>query len=129
MIETRTQVRVRYAETDQMGFAHHANFLTWFELARIDLLDQVGLPYRQLETDGYFLPVLEVHVEYRQPARFDDRLDIITTVPEKPRLRLRIEYRVERAGELLATGFTTHAFINREEKPIRPPASFLALFG
>ena len=126
MIETREQVRVRYAETDQMAVAYHGNYLPWFEMARTTLLREHGLPYRQLEAEGYFLPVLEIGIRYQRPARYDDVLTVVARLVEKPLLKIRIEYEVFRDTELLCTGFTVHAFIDRSGRPVRPPAAFVA---
>ncbi|MBL9190072.1 MAG: acyl-CoA thioesterase [Opitutaceae bacterium] len=129
MIVSRTQIVVRYAETDMMGVVYHGNFLPWFEVGRTTLLKELGLPYRQLEAEGFRLPVLEVGVKYLRPALYDDTVTIVTTLREKPLLRIRLEYEARRGNELLATGHTVHAFIDREGKPVRPPASAVAVFG
>jgi len=129
MIQSRTQVVVRYAETDMMGVVYHGNYLPWFEVGRTTLLKELGLPYRQLEADGFRLPVLEVTAKYLRPAVYDDTITIITTMRERPLLRIRLEYEVRRGEELLATGSTVHAFIDREGKPVRPPASVVSAFG
>lgn len=129
MIQSRAKVTVRYAETDMMGVVYHGSYLPWFEIGRTTLLKEMGLSYRQLEADGYRLPVLEVAAKYFRPAVYDDELTIVTTMTEKPLLRIRLEYEVRRGEELLATGMTVHAFIDREGKPVRPPASAVALFG
>lgn len=129
MIQSRSQVTVRYAETDMMGVVYHANYLPWFEVGRTTLLKELGLAYRQLEADGYRLPVLEVSAKYLRPALYDDVLTILTTLTEKPLLRIRLEYEVRRGDELLATGHTVHAFIDREGKPVRPPATAVVVFG
>lgn len=121
MIESRTQVTVRYAETDMMGVVYHGNYLPWFEVGRTTLLKEIGLPYRDLEAAGYRLPVLEVTAKYFRPAVYDDVITIVTTLREKPLLRIRLDYEVRRGDELLATGHTVHAFIDREGKPVRPP--------
>jgi len=123
-MQSRTPITVRYAETDMMGVVYHGSYLPWFEVGRTDLMKQYGLPYRQLEAEGYFLPVLEVGAKYLKPARYDDAITIVTTLREKPLLRIKLEYEVRRGDELLATGFTLHAFIDRAGKPVRPPASF-----
>jgi acyl-CoA thioester hydrolase len=128
VIQSRSQVNVRYAETDMMGVVYHANYLPWFEVGRTTLLKELGLAYRQLEADGYRLPVLEVFAKYVRPALYDDMLTIVTTLTEKPLLRIRLEYEVRRGDELLATGHTVHAFIDREGKPVRPPAAAVAVF-
>jgi len=123
-MQSRTPITVRYAETDMMGVVYHGSYLPWFEVGRTDLMKQYGLPYRQLEAEGYFLPVLEVGAKYLKPARYDDAITIVTTLREKPLLRIKLEYEVRRGDELLATGFTLHAFIDRAGRPVRPPASF-----
>ena len=123
MIESRTQVTVRYAETDMMGVVYHGNYLPWFEVGRTNLLKELGLPYRRLEEEGFRLPVLEVSARYLRPAIYDDTVTIVTRLSEKPLLRIRLEYEVRRGEELLATGHTVHAFIDREGRPVRPPAS------
>ncbi len=126
MITARAQVTVRYAETDMMGIVYHANYLPWFEVARTQLLREQGFPYRQLETDGYRIPVLEVAAKYRRPALYDDTLTIIATIREKPLLRIRIDYEVFRGDEQLATGQSAHAFCDLHGRPTRPPAAFVA---
>jgi acyl-CoA thioester hydrolase len=129
MIQSRAQIVVRYAETDMMGVVYHGNYLPWFEVGRTTLLKELGLAYRQLESDGYRLPVLEVSAKYFRPAVYDDTITIVTTLREKPLLRIRLEYEVRRGDELLATGLTVHAFIDRAGKPVRPPAAAIAVFG
>jgi acyl-CoA thioester hydrolase len=129
MIESRAQVTVRYAETDMMGVVYHADYLPWFEIGRTTLLKEMGLPYRQLEADGYRLPVLEVSAKYLRPAVYDDTLTIITRLRDKPLLRIQLDYEVRRGDELLATGVTVHAFIDREGKPVRPPPGAVTLFN
>jgi acyl-CoA thioester hydrolase len=122
MIESRAQVTVRYAETDMMGIVYHANYLPWFEIGRTTLLKGMGIPYLRLEAEGFRLPVLEVTAQYLRPALYDDTLDIIATLAEMPSLRIRIGYQVRRGAELLATGSTMHAFVDRQGRPVRPPA-------
>ncbi len=124
MLESRTQITVRYAETDMMGIVYHGNYLPWFEVGRTTLLKECGLPYRELEAQGYRLPVIEVGVKYFKPALYDDSLTVITRLKERPTLRIRLEYEVRRGDELLVTGFTTHAFINQKGEPVRPPPDF-----
>ena len=128
MIRNETAIRVRYFETDAMGFAHHANYLAWFELARIEFMDALDMPYKDMEKAGYLLPVLGVNVKYRQPAHFDDRLRIVCMAREKPKIRLQMEYEVYREDRLIASGSSEHAFMNPTGAPIRPPQAFLELF-
>jgi acyl-CoA thioester hydrolase len=126
MLQSRALVTVRYAETDMMGIVYHGSYLPWFEIGRTTLLKEIGLPYRQLEADGFRLPVLEVSAKYLRPAVYDDTLTIITTMREKPVLRIRLEYEVMRGEELLAIGQTLHAFVDLKGKPVRPPAPLVA---
>jgi acyl-CoA thioester hydrolase len=121
MICSRTAVTVRYSETDMMGIVYHANYLTWFEIGRTNLLKEIGIPYRQLEAEGFLLPVLEVAAKYLRPALYDDTLTITTVMRERPILRIRLDYEVRRGEDLLATGSTVHAFVDREGHPVRPP--------
>lgn len=129
MIQSRAQIVVRYAETDMMGVVYHGSYFPWFEVGRTTMLKELGLAYRQLEVDGYRLPVLEVSAKYIRPALYDDTLTIITTLREKPMLRIRLEYEVRRGEELLATGLSVHAFVDREGKPVRPPANAVEIFS
>ena len=122
MIRSQVQVTVRYAETDMMGVVYHATYFPWFEIGRTNLLKELGVPYLQLEAEGYRLPVLEASAQFLRPAVYEDTVSVHTLLREKPLLRIRLEYEVRRAGELLATGSTVHAFIDRAGRPIRPPA-------
>ena len=127
MLSSSTEIRVRYEETDQMGVVYHAKYFTWFEVARIQLLDEIGIPYKELEREGYFLPVLSCSAIFKHPARFDDRLIIKLKIYLSSLLRLKISYKVLRKDLMIATGTTEHAFISKEGKVIRPPASFVKL--
>ena len=113
--------RVRYAETDAMGIAHHSSFLLWMEMGRTEFMRPFGFTYRELESLGVVLPVVEVNVRYRRPARYDDHLRIDTHVSEFTRVRIRIAYSIYREpdNELLAEGWTLHAFANTQGRPIR----------
>ncbi|HEX2854981.1 MAG TPA: thioesterase family protein [Opitutaceae bacterium] len=125
MIISRVQVTVRYAETDMMGVVYHGNYLPWFEVGRTTMLKEIGVSYRQLEAEGYRLPVLEISAKYLRPAVYDDVITIVTTMREKPVLRIRLSYEVLRGDELLVTGETVHAFIDLQGRPVRPPASMV----
>ena len=96
MISASVEVRVRYAETDKMGIVYHANYLTWFEIARIELLDKIGCSYLSLENAGFFLPVLSCRVDFRKPAQFDDRLRIDARIDTASSVRMEAEYEVFR---------------------------------
>jgi acyl-CoA thioester hydrolase len=126
----RFMLRVRYADTDQMGFAYYANYLRWFEAGRTELIRALGSTYRAVEESGVSLPVVEACCRYLRPARYDDLLGIETGVLELRRASIRFGYRVLRLGEdeaLLAYGTTDHAFMNPEGRPTRPPAMLVLL--
>src|SRR2546423_10766776 len=96
---SRSRVRVRYAETDTMGVVYYANYFVWFEIGRTDLLRQSGWSYREMETDGFSLPVIEAQCAYKQPARYDEELDIHTTGAILSPVRLRFDYEIARPAD------------------------------
>ena len=122
--------RVRYTETDQMGFAHHSNYLNYFEMARIEWLNSRGFSYAALEKQGIVMPVVAVDIKFKSPAFFDDILKINLSVNETPRARIKIHYTVTNEKEkVLAEGSTTLAFLNTQtQKPIRCPESLMEIF-
>ena len=122
----RFVLRVRYGDTDQMGFAYYANYLRWFEIGRAEMMRSLGTTYRSLEESGIQLPVLEARCRYLKPARYDDEVAIETGVRKVGRASIEFGYRVTRAGdgELLAFGHTEHCFLDREGRPSRPPQGF-----
>jgi acyl-CoA thioester hydrolase len=117
-------VRVRYAETDQMGVVYYANYLVWFEIGRTEWLRETGWTYREIEAEGLGLPVIAVHCEYREGARYDDDLEIRTTGRLVSPARLAFDYEIVRRGDgaVLAVGHTIHATIDRAGRPVRLPA-------
>ncbi|HLK60162.1 MAG TPA: thioesterase family protein [Chthonomonadaceae bacterium] len=122
-------VRVRYAETDQMGIVHHANYLIWFEAARSAFCRERGIDYAQMERDGMILPLMEAHCRYLRPAHYEEEIVVRSRVVELRRSLLRIEYAVERGAELLATGETLQMLLDREtRKPKRFPQELAARF-
>lgn len=126
-----TTVRVRYAETDTMGVVYYANYLVWFEVGRCELMRVLGWPYRDMEAAGFFLPVIEAHCEYRQPARYDDELEVRTRATLLSPVRVQFEYEVVRSSDqvLSATGRTVHAALDRGGRPRRLPERVKELFG
>ena len=123
-----SDVRVRYADTDQMKFVYYGKFFEYFEQGRSDLLRHIGMPYPEIEAMGIYLPVIEAGSKYKRSARYDDLLHIETSLNEIPIARVRIEYRVLRDGESepIAEGFTVHSFINAQTgKPTRAPMKFV----
>jgi acyl-CoA thioester hydrolase len=126
-----SRVRVRYAETDNMGVVYYANYLIWFEVGRTDLLRHAGWSYREMELEGFALPVIEAHCEYKQPARYDDELEIRTTGQLVSQVRLRFDYEVARPSDnaVLAVGHTVHASLDRAGRPCRVPARAKDVFA
>lgn len=128
MLTSTSTVRVRYAETDQMGIVYHANYFAWFELARIDMLDRLGYPYKQMEAEGYLLPVLEIQAKYLRPARFDDIVTVTVQMREAPRLKFTLHYTLTHPHNgLLVEGYTRHAFIDSRGRASKPPPRFLPM--
>ncbi len=125
-----SRVRVRYAETDQMGVVYYANYFVWFEVARTDLLRAIGLTYKEMEADGYALPAVEAHCTYRQPARYDDEIDIEAIGEQLSPVRVKFIYRVTRVadGAPLADGHTVHASLDATGRPRRLPERARRLF-
>jgi len=126
-----TTVRVRYAETDQMGVVYYGNYFTWFEIGRVELCRQLGFEYKRMETeDDSFIVVADAHCRYKRPARFDDLLVIRTKVSESQRRTVRFDYEIfdQASGELLATGDTLHVICDRLGKPKSLPEKYRKYF-
>lgn len=113
----RNTFRVRYAEADRMGMAYYANYLIWFEALRGDFLRAIGYPYSRVEDEGTFLPIVEAHVDYRTPARYDEALHVEGWIDRLRSRTITFSYRVLRGEEELATGWTTHVPIGPEGRP------------
>jgi len=114
------EILVRYGDTDQMGIAYYANYLYWFEIARTEWLRSRGTSYREIESGGVVLPVIEAHCRYLRPARYDDRLRLVAWVGELTGATVRFVYRIELApDQVLATGWTRHCFLGRDGRPVR----------
>lgn len=122
-----TFVKVRYAETDQMGVVHHGNYAQYLEMARLDWLQQLEVSYRSMEKEGVMLPVYEMNLKFLKPATFDDRLKIVTSLKGKPGVKITFEYRVYNEDEeLITTGSTVLVFMDsKTRKPIRCPQYIL----
>jgi len=118
-----SRVRVRYAETDKMGVVYYANYFVWFEVGRTDLLRASGWNYREMEAEGFGMPVIEAGCAYRQPAKYDDEIEVRTTGEMLSPVRVKFSYEVVRAADAitLATGTTVHATVGRNGRPCRLP--------
>ena len=124
-----TRLRVRYAETDQMGVVYYANYFVWFEVARTDWLRQSGWTYREMEAEGVSLPVIEAHCDYRQPSRYDDEIEVRTRASLISPIRVRFDYEVIRQESVVAaTGHTVHAAVDVNGRPCRLPDRVREMF-
>jgi acyl-CoA thioester hydrolase len=124
----KTDIRVIYGDTDQMGVVYYANYLRYFEAGRNELLRARGVRYRDLEASHHlYLPVVDVQVSYKSPARYDDLLSVSTDIGRIGRASVRFVYQLLRDQLVIATGATTHACVNREGE-VRPlPAEVVAV--
>ncbi len=127
MYISETTVRVRYAETDRMGYVYYGNYTQYFEVGRVEALRQLGTSYKQMEDNGVMLPVYTCNLKYLKPAYYDDLLIIKTTVTDLPRVKINFDYEIfNEKNELLTTGSTTLVFIdNITKKPCPAPDSFM----
>ena len=127
-----SSIRVRYAETDQMGVVYYANYLVWMEVGRVEYCKSVGFSYEEMERDdGIYLAVAEANCRYLYPARFDQEVLIETTLGDAhPRMvSFKYEIRLAQDGRKLATGHTSHIFLGRDFRPVRLPEKYRANFG
>ena len=123
----RFRVRVRYCETDQMGVAHHAAWVPWLEMARIEWLRAHGHSYAQLEREGLGMPVIDLRLRYRKAARFDEELDLDTIATAAPPSRITFATTIRRGDDLLAEAEVTVAAVSPQGRPMRLPTELLAL--
>ncbi len=123
------RIRVRYAETDQMAVAHHAAYVVWLEEARIAWMRSNGLSYRDIESSGTMMPVVEVQIAYQRAARFDDVLEFVTTAKATGPSRVVFSTVISRGGEQLATAAVTIAAVDKGGKPVRIPEEVKSLFS
>ena len=123
MYKSETFVRVRYGETDQMGYLYYGNYAAYYEVARVESLRQLGLTYRAIEENGVMMPVLENHSKYLAPARYDELIKIETVVRERPGIRIRFEYEFfNEDNKLIHQGETLLVFVNmKTNRPCRAP--------
>ncbi|MGH9690030.1 MAG: acyl-CoA thioesterase [Candidatus Acidiferrales bacterium] len=126
-----TSIRVRYAETDQMGVVYYGNYFTWFEVGRVELCRHLGFEYKRMEIeDDSFIVVAEAHCRYKKPARFDDLIAIRTRITQSQRRTLRFGYEIfnQASGELIATGETLHVICDRLGRPKSLPEKYRKYF-
>ena len=128
---SKSIVNVRYAETDKMGIVHHSVYPIWFELARTDLSKQAGFPYSKMEEAGLMTPLVELNCKYYSPAYYDDELLIATTVSKLTPARVVFSYEVyrEEIEKPICTGYTVHALVNNDMKPVNAKKLFPEIYG
>lgn len=124
----KTYIRSRYADTDQMGIIHHAKYFEYFEIARTELLRSLGLPYADLENEGYLLPLIDCYARFIKPIKYDQLVRVETTLVNSTGVRIHLEYKIysDESSELLAEGYTKHSWVKKSNlRPTRPPQKFL----
>lgn len=121
------KIRIRYAETDQMGYVYYGNYAAFYEVGRTEMLRSTGITYKDLEDMGVMMPVLELHTKYMQPARYDDLITVRITIKEKPSIRIKFDYEIfNESGTLLNTGMTQLVFVDmKKNRPCRAPQIFM----
>ncbi len=127
MITNQTKLRVRYGETDQMGYVYYGNYAQFFEVGRVEWLRALGASYKSLEESGIMLPVIELNINYMKPARYDDLLTITTILSKKPLVKIEFDFEVHNEkDELLTTGYTSLVFMDmKKSKPTKAPSYLL----
>lgn len=122
MYVSETTIRVRYSETDRMGFVYYGHYAQYFEVARVEALRSLGISYKEMEDTGVFLPVIEYNIQYLKPGKYDDHLLIRTTIGQMPQAKIRFDYEVINQQQIIiAKAYTVLVFLNKEHKPIRCP--------
>ena len=131
MITHDTQLRVRYGETDQMGYVYYGKYAEYFEVGRTELIRKLGITYKFVEEQGILMPVADLQIKYHRPALYDDLLTVRTTLPELPRASFLTEYQIlNEAGQKLVSGMVRLAFFNKEtQRPVRVPKFVLEAVG
>ena len=125
-----TTLRVRYAETDQMGVVYYANYFVWMELGRVEYCRAIGFRYRDMEEkDGILLAVVDAQCRYRRPARYDDEVRVRTSIVAASRRGVEFLYEMYVRDELIASGSTRHMFLGRDFRPVSLPAKYHEMFG
>jgi acyl-CoA thioester hydrolase len=125
-LEDEIEILVRYNETDQMSFVYHGNYVKYFEIGRITWLKKLGISYKQMEKDGVMLPVIELKINFKQPASFDDKLILTTRLKSIPSYMIEFDFEIKRDDQIITIGYTKLIFLNtKTNKPMRCPESIL----
>lgn len=131
MLEHSTKIRVRYGETDQMGYMYYGNYAQFYEVGRVEMLRSLGMTYRSMEEEGIMMPVLEMKCKYIKPALYDEEITVKVVVDKMPGVRIHFKYElINEQEELINIGETTLAFIDmKRNRPCLPSAVFLEKLG
>jgi len=123
MLTHNTTIRVRYGDTDKMGFVYHANYFRWFEVGRSEMFRSMGIPYKSIESKGVFLPLSEMHCKFNAPSQYDDILLIETSIDTHYKAGMKFDYQIfcEDGEKHLANGYTKHACMDNNGRVVRPP--------
>ena len=129
MFTKEIKIRVRYAETDRMGYSYYGNYATYYEVARVEAMREIGMSYKQLEDNGVLLPVTEFTIKYKKPAYYDDEIRVLVSIKEIPKVRFKFYYETRNSNdELLNTGFTELIFVNKKTgRPMQIPEELESL--
>lgn len=127
MFKFNYNIRVRYGETDQMGYVYYGNYAQYYEVARVEMLRSLGTSYKDMENNGVMMPVLDLYSKYIKPGRYDENLTITVMIKEKPGIRIKFHYEIHNEKqELINIGETTLVFVDKEKnKPCHPPEDFI----
>lgn len=119
----KTKCRVIYADTDKMGFVYHANYFRWFEIGRSELFRELGISYKSIESEGFFLPLSEIYCKFNSPSQYDDILLVETSLDPGVKAGMKFNYRIlsEDGNHVLAEGYTKHACVDGKGRVVRPP--------
>ena len=130
MIKYDHHIKIYYKDVDQMGIVYYTRYFEMFEMARTELLNNIGIKVTDVEKNGIFLPVVSASCDYKKTASFEQELLIMTSIPTLPKARLDLEYSVHLKKDLslIASGFTRHGFVDKNGKPNKPPAFLLNIF-
>ncbi len=127
MVASETKIRVRYGETDRMGYVYYGNYAEYYEVGRVEALRKLGFSYKEMEDQGILLPVLEFSINYKKPAFYDDEITVKTSIKEMPGIKITFHYECFNANnELLNSGKVTLVFVNKQtNRPCQPPEWFV----
>ena len=125
-MEDEIEILVRYSETDQMSFVYHGNYVKYFEMGRITWLKKLGISYKKMEDDGILLPVIELKINFNQPALFDDKLILKTKLKKTPSYMIEFDFEIKKNDQIITLGYTKLIFLNsKTNKPMRCPQNIL----